>query len=172
MKNAQSKFAQTLGSVYQSRHRVLLTGKNIFFVIWPVQTRFEYNLSKSHISDIFLFCSIPLTLVPLDLHAHTQTFTHTQTLPQALLCRTIYLSCGLCWTSCYPLSSHPLTHSTSGSTNPSLHSGTSLTPHQVQWECVSVCMYTCACAVRVCGASWDSKAVDSVICLWWPYLLI
>ena len=27
MKNAQSKFAQTLGSVYQSRHRVLLTGK-------------------------------------------------------------------------------------------------------------------------------------------------
>jgi SNF2 family DNA or RNA helicase len=26
MKNAQSKFAQTLGSVYQSRHRVLLTG--------------------------------------------------------------------------------------------------------------------------------------------------
>ncbi len=26
MKNAQSKFAQTLGSVYQSRHRILLTG--------------------------------------------------------------------------------------------------------------------------------------------------
>jgi ATP-dependent helicase STH1/SNF2 len=26
MKNAQSKFAQILGTVYQSRHRILLTG--------------------------------------------------------------------------------------------------------------------------------------------------
>lgn len=27
MKNAQSKFAQILGTVYQSRHRILLTGE-------------------------------------------------------------------------------------------------------------------------------------------------
>lgn len=31
MKNAQSKFAQTLGSLYHSKHRLLLTGYYFLF---------------------------------------------------------------------------------------------------------------------------------------------
>lgn len=93
MKNAQSKFAQTLGSVYQSRHRVLLTGKLSPFVlivisvdhISPTQTQFEHSLTELNISDLclhsfssFLFSSLShLTLSILDVHTHALTLTRT-----------------------------------------------------------------------------------------------
>ena len=168
MKNAQSKFAQTLGSVYQSRHRVLLTGKISLFVliitskdiIWPVQTRYEHSLSEWDIFDLYLFSSLLLPLFLSTKHTHSLTLLRTQALtlmhyhkflPQALLCRTIYQSSGRYWTFCFPLSSHPLTHLTSGLTSRSLLLGTSLTQPQVQLEYVSVYLYACACVVRVCG---------------------
>jgi ATP-dependent helicase STH1/SNF2 len=49
MKNAQSKFAQTLGSVYQSRHRVLLTGTPHFFFFFLNSTaKKEYTIVYSN----------------------------------------------------------------------------------------------------------------------------
>lgn len=55
MKNAQSKFAQTLGTVYQSKHRLLLTGKltpesNVLSHAFGLPLRIKYSFQ--HVSDL------------------------------------------------------------------------------------------------------------------------
>jgi hypothetical protein len=83
MKNAQSKFAQILGTVYQSRHRILLTGerceskRRVMVVV--------YGLIGSEVFCIHVLSSY-----------YDNWLTPSLFYPQAPLCRTTCPSCGLC----------------------------------------------------------------------------
>lgn len=70
MKNAQSKFAQTLGSVYQSRHRVLLTGEILLYCHSNSVQFFLNPLKIAYISSclsllLFSFSVPPFYSVPV-----------------------------------------------------------------------------------------------------------
>ena len=113
MKNAQSKFAQTLGSVYQSRHRVLLTGtplQNNLPELWAL-LNFLLPTIFSSVDTFDQWFNKPFAAF------RNQPNTSSGTVQLVCVCVCVYVRvctcmgvCGFCNCACFYLMSHKCVH--------------------------------------------------------------